>query len=152
MIHRNKVLELNNQYELLIIENNKIRNQGKFEKKQSEAPVTSEERLAKYKMEEQQRVDTQRKAELEALIVEIEKQIFITDIHEIAGKTKGEFWHQGSVQTLSEGDTFGDWYIKKLSFKWSTTNSFFNSKWRINTTYLVYLYRIIDFTCCSISH
>lgn len=116
LIHRNKILELNNQYELLIIESNKIRNQGSIEKKEAAAPVSSEERLAKYRMEQRQRDEAKNKAELEALIVEIEKQIFITDIHEIAGKTKGEFWHQGSVQTLSEGDTFGDWYVKELTF------------------------------------
>ncbi|APX09873.1 hypothetical protein P3719_18730 [Vibrio parahaemolyticus] len=112
--HANKMLMLDNQYQQLLIENNKLLNGGPEPKKEK---ASDEERLAKFQEETRTKRRAQREAEVNALLNEMEKQIFVTDIYEIAGQLKGEFWHKGAIQTLKEGESFGDWYVDSLSFQ-----------------------------------
>lgn len=109
--HRNRMKVLDNDYlNLLKIEkglkNNVSTSSGDDPKvKELRQQQTFQRNLA-----------LQKDADINKLIAEMESQIFLVDVYEVAGLIRGEFWYQGANEVLTENAIFGDWLIKKLSF------------------------------------
>ncbi|KAB0482463.1 hypothetical protein F7Q91_03375 [Vibrio chagasii] len=112
--HRNKMKMLDNEYKnLLLIEKGLIQG-GSAKKEVSDAE--REFQIQKYQSELEAKELKDKEVALDSLIKEMESQIYLTDLYEVAGLIRGEFWYQGANEILTEGAIFGEWYIKDLSF------------------------------------
>ncbi|MGF1826847.1 hypothetical protein [Vibrio splendidus] len=112
--HRNRMKLLDNEYKNLLIIEKGLLQGGSVKKEQSDA--NREFLMQKYQSELDAANQEKKEAQLDNLIKEMESDIFLTDLYEVAGLVRGEFWYQGANEILTEGAIFGEWYIKHLSF------------------------------------
>jgi hypothetical protein len=109
--HRNRMKVLDNDYLNLL----------KIEKGlKSNATTASSEDPKVKEMRQQQSLQRQlarqKDDDINKLIAEMESQIFLVDVYEVAGLIRGEFWYQGANEVKTDNAIFGDWLIKQVTF------------------------------------
>ncbi|MDA0146194.1 hypothetical protein OCT63_18365 [Vibrio sp. RW] len=110
--HRNRMKVLDNEYlNLLQIEKGLS---TKVQTKPADDPKLVEMRQ---QQAFQRKLAMQKDQDIDKLISEMESQIFLVDVYEVAGLIRGEFWYQGANEVLTENAIFGDWLVKKLNFE-----------------------------------
>ncbi len=110
--HRNRMKVLDNEYlNLLQIEKGLS---TKVQTKPADDPKLVEMRQ---QQAFQRKLAMQKDQDIDKLISEMESQIFLVDLYEVAGLIRGEFWYQGANEVLTENAIFGDWLVKKLNFE-----------------------------------
>ena len=112
--HRNRMKSLDNEYKSLLLIEKGLLQGGSTKMEQSDED--KEFKLQKYQSELNAANQAKKEADIDYLIKEMESDIFLTDLYEVAGLVRGEFWYQGANEILTEGAIFGEWYIKQLSF------------------------------------
>jgi len=109
--HRNRLKVLDNEYLTLM-------NIEKGLKSTKEQEEKEDPKIAELKSQHllQQQLSNKKDREINKLIAEMESQIFLVDVYEVAGRIRGEFWYQGANEIKTENSIFGEWLITDLTF------------------------------------